>query len=62
MSKILPHNFIELVDASVKVLEGRPFKLYPDFPTGGQADFSNYNEGIRGSRVRVRAKMSRERF
>ena len=57
-TKILPHNFIELVDASVKVLEGKSFKLYPDFPTGGQADFSNYNEGIRGSRVRVRAKMS----
>jgi topoisomerase-4 subunit A len=57
-TKILPHNFNELIDASVKVLQGKPFKLVPDFPTGGQADFSNYNNGKRGSRVRVRAKIS----
>jgi len=57
-TKILPHNFIELVDASVKILQGKSVKLVPDFPTGGMADFSNYNEGVRGSRVRVRAKIS----
>src|SRR5210317_1212572 len=57
-TKILPHNFIELIDASIKELEGKPFKLYPDFPTGGTADFTNYNNGERGSRVRVRAKIS----
>ena len=57
-TKILPHNFNELIDASVKVLQGKSFKLVPDFPTGGQADFSNYNNGKRGSRVRVRAKIS----
>lgn len=57
-TKILPHNFIELVDASVKVLQGKSFKLVPDFPTGGMADFSNYSDGVRGSRVRVRAKIS----
>ena len=57
-TKILPHNFLELIDASIKELEGKPFKLYPDFPTGGTADFSNYNNGERGARVRVRAKIS----
>ena len=57
-TKILPHNFIELIDASIKELEGKSFKLYPDFPTGGTADFTNYNNGERGSRVRVRAKIS----
>ena len=57
-TKILPHNFVELVDASIKVLQEKPFKLVPDFPTGGIADFSNYNDGLRGSRVRVRAKIS----
>jgi len=57
-TKILPHNFIELVDASVKILQGKSVKLVPDFPTGGMADFSNYNDGVRGSRVRVRAKIS----
>ena len=59
-TRILPHNFNELIDASIKVLKGRSFQLYPDFPTGGIADFSNYNEGLRGGRVRVRAKMSIE--
>ncbi len=57
-TKILPHNFNELIDASVKYLKGKSFTIYPDFPTGGQADFSNYNDGMRGSRVRVRAKIS----
>ncbi|MFH4968831.1 DNA gyrase/topoisomerase IV subunit A [Gaetbulibacter sp. M240] len=57
-TKILPHNFIELIDASVKHLQGKRFSLVPDFPTGGEADFSNYNDGLRGGRVRVRAKIS----
>lgn len=57
-TKILPHNFIELIDASIKVLKGRSFTLVPDFPTGGIADFSNYNNGLRGGKVRVRAKIS----
>lgn len=57
-TRILPHNFIELIDASVKHLKGKSFKLFPDFPTGGEADVSNYNDGKRGGRVRVRAKIS----
>ncbi|MGE4346935.1 MAG: DNA gyrase/topoisomerase IV subunit A [Flavobacteriaceae bacterium] len=57
-TKILPHNFHELIDASIKVLKGKPFTLYPDFPTAGIADVSNYNDGMRGGRVRVRAKIS----
>ena len=57
-TKILPHNFIELIDASVKYLKGRSFKILPDFLTGGIADFTNYNDGIRGGRVRVRAKIA----
>jgi len=57
-TKILPHNFVELIDASIKVLQEKSFKLFPDFPTGGIADFSNYNDGERGSRVRVRARIS----
>ena len=57
-TRILPHNFNELIDASIKVLRGRSFQLLPDFPTGGIADFSNYSEGVRGGRVRVRAKIS----
>ncbi|MDX1470598.1 MAG: DNA gyrase/topoisomerase IV subunit A, partial [Flavobacteriaceae bacterium] len=57
-TKILPHNFIELIDASIKHLEGKRFKILPDFPTAGIADFSNYNDGMRGGRVRVRAKIS----
>ena len=56
-TKILPHNFIELVEASIKHLEGRNFRLMPDFPTGGFADVSEYNKGERGGRVKVRAKM-----
>ena len=57
-TKILPHNFNELIDASIKHLKGRSFKILPDFLTGGVADFSNYNDGKRGGRVRVRAKVS----
>jgi topoisomerase IV subunit A len=57
-TKILPHNFIELIDASVKHLQGKRFTILPDFPTAGIADFTNYNDGLRGGRVRVRAKIS----
>lgn len=56
--KMLPHNFIELIDASISILQGRGKKIYPDFPTGGMADFSDYNDGKRGGRIRVRAKIS----
>ncbi len=56
-TKILPHNFNELIDASIKYLKGRSFTLVPDFLTGGIADFSNYNDGLRGGKVRVRAKI-----
>ena len=56
-TKILPHNFNELIDASIKYLKGRSFTLYPDFLTGGIADISNYNDGKRGGKVRVRAKI-----
>lgn len=54
-TKILPHNFCELIDASIKYLRGRKFELYPDFQTGGMIDVSGYNEGKRGGKVRVRA-------
>jgi len=57
-TRILPHNFNELIDASIKHLKGKSFKLYPDFPTSGEADISNYNDGLRGGKVRVRAKIS----
>jgi len=57
-SKILPHNFNELIDASIRHLQGKDFELYPDFLTGGMIDVSKYNEGLRGGRVRVRAKIS----
>ena len=57
-TKILPHNFIELIDASIKYLKGRSFTILPDFQTGGIADFSNYNQGLRGGKVLVRAKIS----
>jgi len=57
-SKILPHNFNELIDASIKILQGREIELYPDFPTGGLADASRYNGGLRGGKVRLRAKIS----
>ncbi len=55
--KILPHNFIELIDASIDYLRGRKFTIFPDFPNGGKADFTNYNDGLRGGRVRVRANI-----
>ncbi|WP_448825039.1 DNA gyrase/topoisomerase IV subunit A [Capnocytophaga ochracea] len=57
-TKILPHNFIELIEASVAYLKNKPFELYPDFPTAGIMDVSGYNDGARGGRVRVRAKIS----
>ncbi|HLV39035.1 DNA gyrase/topoisomerase IV subunit A [Xanthomarina sp.] len=57
-TKILPHNFIELIDASIKHLKGKGFTIYPDFPTAGIADITNYNDGLRGGKVRVRAKIS----
>jgi topoisomerase-4 subunit A len=56
-TKILPHNFLELIDASIKHLKGKKFTLFPDFPTAGSADVSNYNDGLRGGKVRVRAKI-----
>ncbi|HOI32417.1 MAG TPA: DNA gyrase/topoisomerase IV subunit A, partial [Bacteroidales bacterium] len=59
-SKILPHNFNELIDASIKSLKNEPFELLPDFQTGGLADCSKYNEGIRGGKVRVRARISQQ--
>ena len=59
-TKILPHNFNELIDASIKVLKGRSFNLFPDFLTGGIADISNYNDGLRGGKVRVRAKIAQQ--
>ncbi|RLD63500.1 MAG: DNA gyrase/topoisomerase IV subunit A [Bacteroidetes bacterium] len=58
-SKILPHNFIELIDASIKHLKGQEFEILPDFITGGFADFSKYNDGLRGGKVRVRAKIEK---
>ncbi|HQS24476.1 MAG: DNA topoisomerase IV [Sphingobacteriia bacterium 24-36-13] len=54
-TKILPHNFCELIDASIKYLRGKKFELFPDFQTGGMIDVSGYNEGKRGGKVRVRA-------
>lgn len=56
-TKIMPHNFIELIDGSIQVLKGERPNLYPDFPTGGFADINNYNEGQRGGKIRVRAKI-----
>ena len=58
-SKILPHNFNELIDASICYLQGKPFELYPDFPTGGMVDVARYNDGIRGGAVKVRAKIEK---
>src|SRR6056297_2604789 len=57
-TKILPHNFCELIQGSIQHLKGKKFTIFPDFPTGGIADISNYNDGKRGGRVRVRAKIS----
>ena len=56
-TKIMPHNFIELCEASINALRGKPVDIVPDFPTGGLADFSNYNEGQRGGRIRLRAQI-----
>jgi len=58
-SKILPHNFIELIDASISYLKGHDFELYPDFPTGGLVDCSRYNDGVRGGAVKVRARIQK---
>ena len=54
--KIMPHNFVELCEASIDILKGKQVQIFPDFPTGGSADFSMYNDGKKGARVRVRAK------
>ena len=59
-TKIMPHNFIELINASVKHLQGKRFQFYPDFPTSGIADFTNYNDGLRGSRIRTRARINQQ--
>lgn len=56
-TKIMPHNFVELIKASIQILKGKKTNILPDFPTGGMADFSNYNEGMKGSKVKVRARM-----
>ena len=58
-SKILPHNFNELIDASIAILKGEPFEILPDFPTGGIADCSKYNKGKRGGMVKVRARINK---
>lgn len=57
-TKILPHNFIEIIDATIAYLKGKSFVLYPDFQTGGLIDISNYNDGERGGKIRARAKLS----
>ncbi len=57
-TKVLPHNFNELIDASIKHLKGQRFKLFPDFPTSGIIDVTNYSDGVRGGKVRVRAKIA----
>ncbi|MDI9320347.1 MAG: DNA gyrase/topoisomerase IV subunit A [Phycisphaerales bacterium] len=56
-TKVLPHNFCELIDASIKYLKNKNFELFPDFSTGGYIDINNYNDGARGAKVRVRAKI-----
>ncbi len=58
-SKLFPHNFVELIDASIAHLKNKDFELIPDFPTGGSADFSRYNDGLRGGSVKVRAKIEK---
>ncbi|MDA3866040.1 MAG: DNA gyrase/topoisomerase IV subunit A [Salinivirgaceae bacterium] len=59
-SKILPHNFNELIDASIDYLRGKEFVLFPDFPTGGMIDVTRYNNGLRGGSVRIRARINKE--
>lgn len=56
-TKIMPHNFNELIDASINYLRGKPFELYPDFPTGGLVDVTNYKDGQKGGRIRIRARI-----
>ncbi len=56
-TKIMPHNFIELIKASIKILEGKPYKILPDFPMGGYVDITDYNKGQRGGKIKVRAKV-----
>ena len=58
--KILPHNFIELIEAAIKHLKNETFELYPDFLTGGMVDVSRYNDGLRGGKIRVRAKINKQ--
>jgi topoisomerase-4 subunit A len=58
-SKILPHNFIELIDATIDYLQGKDFVIYPDFPTGGMIDVSRYNDGQRGGVIKVRARIEK---
>ncbi|NVK63531.1 MAG: DNA gyrase/topoisomerase IV subunit A [Flavobacteriales bacterium] len=58
--KIMPHNFIELIDQSINHLRGKKVTILPDFPNGGMADFSNYNDGLRGGKIRLRAKIRKE--
>ena len=59
-TKILPHNFCELIEASISILQGKDVAIFPDFLTGGQIDISNYNDGHRGGKVRVRARIEEE--
>lgn len=59
-SKIMPHNFNELIDASIKILQEKDFEIFPDFQTGGMVDVSRYNDGLRGGRIRVRAKITQQ--
>src|SRR5690606_2256584 len=56
-TKILPHNFIELIQASIKILQGKKPKIYPDFQTGGFIDVAEYNDGMRGGRIKARARI-----
>ncbi len=58
--KFLPHNFVELIEQSINHLRGKKVEILPDFPNGGMADFSNYNDGLRGGKVRVRAKIKKQ--
>jgi len=59
-TKILPHNFCELIEGSIAILKGEKTNVLPDFPTGGLADFSEYNEGLRGGKIKVRARIEEE--
>lgn len=59
-TKILPHNFVELIDAAIKYLKHKPFELYPDFATGGMIDVANYSDGKRGGKVRVRVHIEEQ--